>query len=51
MGEERHRGETVPVTRVLVLVEGQTEETFVKEVPGPYLAPRNVYLQYTILKT
>jgi hypothetical protein len=39
------------VTRVLVLVEGQTEETFVKEVLAPYLAPRNIYLQYTILKT
>lgn len=39
------------MTRVLVLVEGQTEETFVKEVLAPYLAPRNVYLQYTILKT
>lgn len=39
------------MTRVLVLVEGQTEETFVKEVLAPYLAPRNVYPQYTILKT
>lgn len=39
------------MTRVLVLVEGQTEETFVKEVLAPYLASRNVHLQYTILKT
>lgn len=39
------------MTRVLVLVEGQTEETFVKEVLAPYLATRNIYLQYTILKT
>lgn len=39
------------MTRALVLVEGQTEETFVKEVLAPYLAPRDVYLRYTILKT
>lgn len=39
------------MTRVLVLVEGQTEETFVKEVLAPHLSPRGIYLQYTILKT
>jgi hypothetical protein len=39
------------VTRVLILVEGQTEETFVKDVLGLYLAEREKYLQVTILKT
>jgi uncharacterized protein DUF4276 len=51
MGEERHRGEAVTVNQVFVLVEGQTEETFVKRVLSPYLALRGVYLHATLVAT
>jgi hypothetical protein len=37
--------------RVLVLVEGQTEERFVKDVLQPYLWDRNVHLEPKILTT
>ncbi len=37
--------------RVLILVEGQTEETFVREVLAPHLLARNVALTPTILAT
>ncbi len=33
------------MTRLLMLVEGQTEETFVKRSLAPYLAERGVYVQ------
>jgi hypothetical protein len=39
------------VTDVLVLVEGQTEERFVKDVLDPYFSPLGVYLRPTILVT
>lgn len=31
------------MTRILILVEGQTEETFVRDVLAPYFFSRNVY--------
>ncbi|GFO67632.1 hypothetical protein GMLC_12110 [Geomonas limicola] len=37
--------------RVLVLVEGQTEERFVKDVLGPYFASKNLFLFPTVAKT
>jgi hypothetical protein len=38
-------------TRALVLVEGQTEERFVKDVLAPTFWPRGLYLSPTILVT
>ena len=37
--------------RVLVLVEGQTEETFVRNVLAPYLSDKGVYLAVTVVTT
>jgi hypothetical protein len=37
--------------KVLVLVEGQTEEGFIKRVLSPYLAQKEIYLTPTIIKT
>lgn len=39
------------IKRALILVEGQTEERFVKDVLAPALAQRNLYLTPTILIT
>lgn len=38
-------------TRVNVLVEGQTEETFVRELLAPHLVPYQVYLTPRIIET
>ncbi|MBK7377957.1 MAG: DUF4276 family protein [Ignavibacteriales bacterium] len=37
--------------KVLVLVEGQTEEGFMNRVLGPYLGSKEIYLTPTIIKT
>ncbi len=37
--------------KILVLVEGQTEEGFVKRVLMPYFNPKNIFLTPTIIKT
>ena len=37
--------------KVLILVEGQTEETVVRDVLSPYLSSRSTYLEPIILKT
>jgi len=37
--------------RILVSVEGQTEETFVRDVLGPQLLPRQVILQPVLVST
>lgn len=42
MGEKCHRGETFKVIRVNVLVEGQTEETYVRDVLAEYLGYRGI---------
>lgn len=34
---------------VMVVVEGQTEQTFVRELLAPYLATRHIYLQAALL--
>jgi hypothetical protein len=39
------------VTRLLMLVEGQTEETFAKRTLAPWLAERGVYASPTLLWT
>jgi Domain of unknown function (DUF4276) len=39
------------VTRLLMLVEGQSEEVFVKRTLAPYLAERRVYVQPIVLWT
>ncbi|WHZ16799.1 MAG: hypothetical protein OJF52_003649 [Nitrospira sp.] len=36
------------MARVLVLVEGQTEETFVRDVLSPHLADHNVFIRATL---
>lgn len=38
-------------TQVVVLVEGQTEEVFVKEVLKPYLYERNIWIEPSIINT
>src|SRR2546423_13361295 len=49
MGEERPRGPSVK--RVLILVEGQTEERFIKDVLAPSFYERQVFLFPTLLVT
>ncbi|MCW8174450.1 DUF4276 family protein [Verminephrobacter aporrectodeae] len=39
------------MTRLLMLVEGQSEEIFVKKVLQPHLVPHGVYVQPTVLWT
>lgn len=39
------------MSRVHVLVEGQTEEVFMRDVVAPHLLGYDIYLHYTILKT
>lgn len=52
MGEELDRRETLMVVKkVLVLVEGQTEEQFVKRVLDPYLNQSNISMVPVIVKT
>lgn len=42
MGEKYHWWS--PVKKILILVEGQTEEKFVKEILKPYFDPKEIYL-------
>jgi hypothetical protein len=42
---------TLPITRLLMLVEGQSEETFVKQTLAPFLAEHGVYVQPIVLWT
>lgn len=53
MAEEPHRCSTYVnlVRRVFVSVEGQTEETFVRDVLRPHFIPSGLHLQEVILKT
>ena len=39
------------MARVLILVEGYTEELFIKRILAPYLLPHNVFPQVTIIHT
>lgn len=50
MGEEHYW--SAPVTkRAILLVEGQTEERFVKDVLAPYFWPKDLFLTATMLVT
>ena len=49
MGEEPHRWP--PLKRILILVEGQTEERFIKDVVSPYLLGFNLAIIPTIVET
>ncbi len=51
MGEERPRRETPPLKRAHILVEGQTEETFVRDLLAPHLLGFEVVLTPVILAT
>ena len=37
--------------KVYILVEGQTEETFVRDLLAPYLFPKDVAVQATLAAT
>lgn len=50
MGEKRNWG-AASVKRVLISVEGPTEETFVREVLSPYLTDRGIVLIPTLVYT
>jgi len=50
MGEKRP-GSAAVSTRVLLLVEGQTEERFAKDILGPALANHGIFIDATILST
>ena len=39
------------MSKVLILVEGQSEETFVREILAPHLFANGVYLQATLMTT
>jgi hypothetical protein len=51
MEEKSAWWETAAMTRINVFVEGQTEETFVREVLAPYFVNMEVYLYATIART
>lgn len=51
MGEKSARWKTLALKRALILVEGQTEERFVKEVLNPDLWQLGLHLEPTILVT
>jgi hypothetical protein len=42
--DERRRREAEPLIKVIVVAEGQTEETFVRDVLAPVFGTRNVFL-------
>jgi hypothetical protein len=43
MGEERHRWETLPVMRLHIVVEGQTEETFIRDLLSQELGKQGIF--------
>lgn len=49
--DERRRGETDAVIEVIVVGEGQTEETFVRDVLAPEFAPLDISLQPRLIQT
>ena len=51
MGEKCSWGKAVRMSKVLILVEGPTEEQFVKLVLRPYFESREIHLIPTILNT
>jgi hypothetical protein len=51
VGEKRDRWETRLLKPILVLVEGQTEETFVREVLRQHLASLDLYVTPVVVAT
>ena len=51
MGEECHRREAIPLIRLHVLAEGQTEESFVNEILGPELAALSIFVDVHCITT
>jgi hypothetical protein len=51
LGEKHHWWQALTVRKVLILVEGQTEERFVKDVLQPHLWTRDVHLEPKIVTT
>lgn len=51
MGEECIGRQTYSLKRIHILVEGQTEETFVRDLLVPYLEARGVYLSVILAST
>jgi hypothetical protein len=49
--DERGRWETEPLIEVIVVGEGQTEETFVREVLSPVLWGREIFLHSRLIST
>src|SRR5437764_909236 len=43
VAEEHHRGEALPMIRLKLIVEGQTEELFVNELLLADLTPRGIF--------
>lgn len=51
MGEKCYRGTSVLIKRILVLCEGQTEETFVNRLLAPHLQKFDLYITPIVLVT
>lgn len=51
MGEKRAWWETLSMKKVLILVEGPTEEQFIKTVVYPYLQGKDIFVTPIILRT
>ena len=51
MGEEHCRRHTIVSVKVLALVEGQTEEIFIKRLLAPHLAPKSIYITPILVRT
>jgi hypothetical protein len=51
MDSEYLWGKTVTMIRVYVICEGPTEETFIRDVIAPLLAPQNIFLTARLIAT
>ena len=51
METEYHRRKTLAMMRVYVVCEGQTEETFIRDVIAPVLAHQQIYLTARLIST
>jgi hypothetical protein len=50
-GRKTFLGEDLEMAKILILVEGQTEEEFIKEIIAPYLHSRNIFIIPTVITT
>jgi hypothetical protein len=51
VGKKHFGWKTLKMSRIHVIVEGPTEETFVRDVIVPYFAGRQIYITYSIVHT